>query len=163
MTRRSLSTLYRDEVRRNSAGVDAGQLLALGAQGDVDPAVLEQLARTPEAPALRGIARSIAPWSTALAEDFHQRNRCAASAVVAPRMHRLAWISLAAAASLALVMVGLQPRGEPDAPVQAMARPATAAMHEQPGDLLFADPDGVLIAAAHVDNSESIFADSLDL
>lgn len=162
MTRRSLSTLYRAEVRRNGAGVDGEQLLALAAQGGVDSTVLEELARTPDAPALRGIALSIAPWSSALARDL-RRNRDGATTFSAPRMRRLAWISVAAAASLAVVIVGLGSRGEPDASTRGLASRDTAAVQGTRMDVLFAEPDGALIAAAHVDDSESIFADGLDL
>jgi len=161
MTRRSLSTFYRAEVRRNDAGVDADQMLALATDAHVGSTLLERLARTPEAPALLGIARSVPAWATALAADL-RRDQGRAPVDGVSRVRGLAWVSVAAAASLALVVVGLQPSGELDAPVQALSG-ATNASYDSRVDVLFADPDGMLIAATLEVDSGSIFADSLDM
>ena len=162
MTRRSLSTLYQAELRREATGVDAEELLVLSTRENAHSTLLVRLATTPDAPALRDIALSIGPWSTAVATDLRRNQQCADGSR-APRLRKLAWVSLAAAAGLAVVVIGLQPRSGPDAPAQAMARPATTVVPDPGVDLLFADPDGSLVTAAFAIDGESIFADSVDM
>lgn len=161
MIKRSLSHLYRAGIRRENAGIDADQALELVAEGDVHPQALERLARTPDAPAVLGIARSIKPWSAAFATEIGRDPR-STSLHGTTTTRKLGWVSLAAAASLAVIIFGLQPSGESDAPVQASAGP-TDVMSNSGADVLFADPDGMLLSARLDTDSESIFADSLDM
>ncbi len=161
MTRRSLSTLYRSEVVRHGPALDAEQLLALATTPAGDAAALELLARTPEAPALIGIARSIGPWATGVVADV-ARDARTAPMQPAPRVRTSAWISLAAAAGLAVV-IGLGSHEQPGAPSDSMATGPAVAASGASGDVLFADPEGMLISATHDVDRESIFSDSLDM
>lgn len=161
MTERSLSALYQAHVRGDSASVDAEDLLALSdAAGAIDPETLERLVRTPDAPALRGIARSLSPWSVAVAEDIRRSHLGEVGG--AARVRNWGWVSLAAAAGLAMFVVGLSQREQTNSSAQIAATPTATSPQVAAPDILFADPEGSMIAVLHVDPSDSIFTDNLD-
>ncbi|MEO6066171.1 MAG: hypothetical protein ABIP49_10385 [Lysobacterales bacterium] len=161
MTERSLSAVYQAHVRRDSASIDAEDLLALSDAADaIDPETLERLLRSPDALALCGIARSSSPWSAAVAEDVGRlRPR---EIVGAGRVRNWGWMSLAAAAGLAVCVVGLRQREPNDGRMQIAAKTTAASSEVAVPDMLFADPEGSMIAVLHVEPSDSIFTDNLD-
>jgi len=155
--RRSLSALYRASVRRDAAGVDAEELQALDGAGAVDVAVLERLARTPDAVAVHAIARVLPPWSNAMAAEIRRATFSPQDAATS-RVRNWGWVSLAAAAGIAVCVVGLRQREQTEAmPQVAVQLPAAAA-----DDVLFVDPDNAMIASVPAVTSDSIFIDSLD-
>lgn len=161
MSKRSLSALYREGLRRDAAGADAGDLLALDGVGPPDADVVERLSRTPDAVAVHGIARAVRPWSTALASDI--RSVGSPRHVVTSRARNWGWISLAAAAGLAVCVVGLRQREASDLPVHAAAQPAAGTLQGAvEEDILFSDPDNALVAAIPMRPADSIFTDNLD-
>lgn len=161
MVERSLSALYRADVRRDAAGADAADLQALGAGGAIDPAVLERLARTPDALAVQGLARALSPWSVTVAEDMRRARTGGVGGI--SRVRPWGWVSLAAAAGLAVCVVGLRQDEASDVPSQvAIQRGAGISQGAAADDILFADPDNAMLAARSAPSSDSIFTDSLD-
>lgn len=160
MTERSLSALYRADLRRSPAGVGAEDLHALGGNGAIDSEMLERLARSPDASSMYAIANALAPWSVTVAEDLRRARSIAGGS--ASRAPHWGWISLAAAASLAICVVGLGQREQTDATMQVAVQPSVTSQTAQAPDILFADPDNAMLAAAPAPTSDSIFTDSLD-
>ncbi len=163
MSERSLSALYRAEVRRGAAaGVGVDDLLALDGCVAGEPAgeALDRLAATPDALAVYGIARASSAWSTSIAEDM--RRTRAAGPVRTARQRAVAWVSLAAAAGLALFALGLRQPAGTGAPLHGNDQASTAAPQSGDGDTLFADPDSAMVAATSRPAADSIFTDSLD-
>jgi len=161
MIERSLSVLYQAQIRGGSAIIDAEKLLALsGAAEAFEPDTLDRLAKTPDALSLHGIARSLSPWSVAVAEDIRRSRQREVGG--AARVRNWGWISLAAAAGLAMFVVGLSQRDPTDSRMQVAAKSTAGFSQSVMPDVLFADPDGSMITVLHVEPNDSIFTDNLD-
>ena len=166
---RSLSALYRADVRRDAmdvrskavSGSNAEDLCELEIARDADAALLERLARTPDAVAVQAMARALSPWSVALAADMRRARSREAGGV--SRVPYWGWVSLAAAAGLAVFVVGLGQREAPHAPMPMAAQPAlTTSPAATSSDILFADAENLVPAASPSSTGDSIFIDSLD-
>ncbi len=160
LTQRSLSALYRGGLRRDSEGVDAQDLRQLDVGGAVDPELLERLAHTPDARALHHIARELLPWSTAAAADL--RRAGSNEMRETSRAHRWGWVSLAAAAGLAVCVVGLRQQGQAALRPAVADRSAKSSSQLASDDILFAEADVSMVAAAPAPAVDPIFDDSLD-